>query len=132
MTQFVRFLMVGAFNTGIGLCIIYLAMWRFGVEYRYANAIGYAAGIGLSFVLNRSWTFEHRGSWRSGLARWLAVVAVAYGLNIAIVVALHQDLWMNAYAAQLGGIVAYTASSFFAARFFVFRQSRFALPTGSA
>ena len=117
--QLVRFLLVGGLNTGLGLGVIYGLMWA-GADYRAANATGFAVGCAVSFVLNKSWTFRHGGGWRSSLGRWLAVVALGYGLNLLVVVALHEGLGVNAYASQLGGMVAYTAVTFLGGRYFAF------------
>lgn len=118
--QFLRFLAVGMLNTGVGLACIYGAM-ALGVDYRWANALGYALGCLVGFVGNRSWTFRHEGPWRSSLARWLLVVAAAYAVNLSAVVALHEALGIDAYVAQLGGIVLYTAAAFLGGRLFAFR-----------
>lgn len=122
--QFVRFLLVGLCNTVVGMSCIFLAMWLFEIDYRVANAIGYAVGCGVAFLLNRSWTFEYQGAWRISLARWIVVVAASYGSNLVTVIALHQGLQVDTYLAQLGGIVVYTACAFLGGRFFVFRDLR--------
>ena len=72
--QLVRFLFVGALNTTIGLACIVAAMRWLAMDYRLANAVGYAAGCVLGFVLNRTWVFGDRGPWRGSLARRLGVV----------------------------------------------------------
>ena len=120
--QFLRFLLVGVLNTGVGLACIYGAM-ALGVDYRWANALGYAVGCLVGFVGNRSWTFRHHGPWRSSLARWLLVVAAAYGVNLAAVIGLHEALGVDAYVAQLGGVILYTAVAFVGGRLFAFRVS---------
>jgi putative flippase GtrA len=118
--QVLRFLLVGVLNTGVGLAFIFGAMAA-GVDYRWANALGYALGCLVGFAANRSWTFGHEGPWRSSLARWLLVVAVAYASNLALVVTLHGVLRIDAYVAQLAGVVLYTAVAFLGARGFAFR-----------
>ena len=37
---------------------IYAAMGALHLDYRAANALGYAIGCPVSFLLNRSWTFR--------------------------------------------------------------------------
>lgn len=120
--QLVRFLIVGVLNTCVGLSCIFAAMWLFDLDYRVANALGYAAGCGVGFVLNRLWTFRYRGSWWSSLVRWLGIVGVAYALNLVVVIALHQDLDVDPYLAQFGGIVVYTVAAFLGGRHFAFRD----------
>lgn len=114
---------VGGLNTALGLGVIY-GLMVLGTDYRLANAAGFCLGCAVSFVLNKSWTFRHPGS-RQGnvahsLARWLAVVAGGYGLNLLLAVVLHDGLGINAYLSQLGGMAAFTAVTFLGGRFFAF------------
>lgn len=122
MAQFIRFLFVGVANTGTSIACIFIAMSLFMIDYRIANAIGYVIGFGLSFVLNRTWTFRHHGRWLSSLARWLIVSGIAYMCNLIVIITLHADLGFGDYLAQLGGIIAYTPVSFFGARLIAFRN----------
>ena len=119
--QLVRFLVVGVLNTAVGLACIVAAMRWLALDYRLANAGGYAAGCGLGFVLNRAWVFGDQGPWQGSLARWLGVVGACWGLNLAAVVLLHVGLGVDVYAAQLGGVVTYTGAAFMGGRLFAFR-----------
>ena len=129
--QLVRFLLVGVCNTAVGLSCIYLAMWC-GIDYRWANALGYAVGCVVAFLLNRSWTFQSRDSWRGSFARWLVVVIASYVLNFLTVLILRQGLLVGVYVAQLGGVIVYTGAAFIGSRLFAFRQMRPALKEGAA
>jgi putative flippase GtrA len=116
-----RFLLVGVCNTLLSaICIVFM-MEILKLDYRIANATGYAAGLVLSFILNRLWTFAYPGPWIASLVRWLVVALVAFGLNFAVIVALHQFAHANKYTAQIGGVLVYTMCSFLGARFFAFR-----------
>ncbi len=120
--QIARFLTVGAFNTLLGLALIYLLM-HFGVDYRVANLIGYVVGFLIAFVLNRNWTFAHRGGWLSSFARWGVVAGIAYGGNLVAVIALHRWLGLDARLAQIGGIPVYTMLSYLGGRYFAFAEA---------
>jgi putative flippase GtrA len=121
--QLVRFLVVGALNSALGLAVIYLLMAA-GVDYRVANALGYAFGFVVSFFANRAWTFVYRGGWWPSFARWLAVSGVAYSGNLATVIGLHKGLGVDARIAQFAGIPVYTALSYLGAKRFAFAGSR--------
>jgi putative flippase GtrA len=118
----IRFLLVGVANTALGLSVIYLAMYvlHFGVVP--ANALGYGCGIVLSFVLNRNWTFAHDGSQLPALLRFLLVTAVAYSINLGVVV-LAKGMGVNPYLAQLLGTPFYTATGYAGSRWFAFRST---------
>ena len=118
--SFFRFSAVGVVNTALGLTVI-LALMRFGgVQYIVANAVGYAVGTVVSFVLNRSWTFYHKGPVLSSAARWVLVIAVAYGANVFVVIASHEYFEIDRYISQGLGVLAYTGLSYLGGRLYAF------------
>ena len=121
--QLVRFLFVGALNTAVGLACIVAAMRWLALDYRLANAVGYAAGCVLGFVLNRTRVFGDQGPWQGSLVRWLGVVGTCWGLSLVAVVMLHDGLGVDAYAAQISSVVTYTGAAFIGGRFFAFRAA---------
>lgn len=118
--QILRFIIVGIINTAIGFGCILVAISVLKLDYRIANAIGYAVGCVFGFLLNRSWTFKYRGSWLNRLTRWFVIVGGAYALNILTVVGLHESLGIGNYAAQGAGAVVYTGIAFLGGRYVAF------------
>lgn len=126
--QLLRFVSIGVLNTGAGLLCIWACLYFGGFGTAGANAMGYALGLLLSFALNLRWTFGDRSS-ETALPRWIALAAVAYAVNLVIVLALVRGGLADSYAAQPFGVFAYTLLMFFGARTFVFREApRQALP----
>jgi putative flippase GtrA len=120
--QALRFAAVGALNTAVGLCVILGSMALLGLGDVAANALGYACGLAVSFVGNRTWTFGDRGPWIDSLPRFLGVFAVAYGLNLVALFFVRDHLQVNSYLAQAVAIVVYTVSFFVGSRTFAFRK----------
>jgi putative flippase GtrA len=120
MLLFLKFSVVGVLNTIFGLSCIYLAMYVAGMNYILANGIGYSFGFGVSFLLNGTWTFRHRGSYGPSLGRWLMVTSAAYGLNLAVIVASRRWIEVDVYFAQIFGVAVYAIVSFFGGRHFAF------------
>lgn len=118
--QFARFVIVGILNTAVGLSVIFAAKAFLGLADLPANAAGYAVGLALSFLLNRQWTFGHRGRVSPALLRFLAVFALAYLANLLTVFTLRDLAQVDSYLAQAAGVVPYTALFFLASRAFVF------------
>jgi len=116
------FLAVGIFNTFVGLGFIYLFKWLFSMGDVAANAVGYAIGLSVSFLLNRTWTFRHQGRVTTAFARFLLVIAVAYLSNLAIVLTAIEVFAINDYVSQALGIPPYTLLVYFGAKFFAFRD----------
>lgn len=117
--QALRFGLVGLANTALGLVAIYLLMAA-GLGVVLSNVGGYALGMGLSYVLHRWWTFESRAPLARSMPRFVAVTAVAYVLNLAVVVTSMAVLDVEAHAAQALGVLAYAAAGFAGSRWFVF------------
>ena len=63
--QFIKFGIVGAFNTIFGL-VIYWVLTHIGVHYLIANAIGFTITVAISYCLNNTFTFrskEEKANW---------------------------------------------------------------------
>ena len=121
LKQPLRFLSVGVVNTLVGLTIIYLARFGLGASDVAANLLGYGVGLVISFALNRRWTFQHDGRVLPAKLRFLAAFAVAYGANLACVLALTRGLGVTSALAHPAGIPVYTVIFYFLSRYFVFR-----------
>ena len=118
---FLRFCSVGVLNTLVGFAIIFGLMRFGGVQYLLANATGYASGMVLSFTLNRSWTFAHKGPILHSALQWTLVIAVAYAANISVVFAAHEYFGeLTAIFHRRLGVLAYTGLSFLGGRYFAF------------
>jgi putative flippase GtrA len=119
--QFLRFLCVGVVNTLVGLAVIYACKYFGGLNDLAANASGYAVGLCVSFVLNRRWTFAHRGAMLPAAIRFLTVSAIAYAMNLLTVMWCIHGMFLNSYLAQALGVPPYTLTAFVLSRLWVFR-----------
>jgi putative flippase GtrA len=83
-----RFLVSGAFNTGVtyALYLVALRYWQPAVAY----TIVYAAGICLAYVLNRKFVFREHAGWRSVAATPL-IYLVQYLFSLAVI-----QVWLMA------------------------------------
>lgn len=123
--QAVRFGSVGLVNTAVGLSLIWLAMW-FGAGPLLANALGYVAGLVVSFNLNRFWTFagpdkfDTLGDTLAKARRFGGAFAVAWCLNAAVVWTGVQITDISPYLLQIAGMVTYTICFFVLCRIWVF------------
>lgn len=123
-STFVRFLFVGLANTAVGLGVIFAAKLLAGAGDAIANAAGYAVGLACSFALNKRWTFGFRGNRLASLLRFLAVFAVAYGANLAVVMSCIKLLNLHPLWSQIIGVPPYTLLFYAGSRWYAFPAAR--------
>ena len=122
----VRFGMVGALNTGVGLAVILGLEFGLHAEPHLAAMGGYAVGIVIGFGLNRRFVFRSDGHLGRTGVRYLAAVAVCLAANQTVLTAalhLFKDGALGHLAAQLTGMVTYTLLLFAICRAWVFRSA---------
>lgn len=122
MIELIRFALVGVLNTLSGLFIIFALMRVAGVDYLLANGVGYACGITLSFFVNRSWTFQHKGSVFQSAIQWSKVTAVAYATNLCVVAISHEYVGSDRYTSQIFGVIAYSFLTYLGGKYYAFRH----------
>lgn len=104
--QFVKFCMVGSFNTALDFAVYYCLTRGtsfFGRHFVAAAVISFSIAVVSSFVLNTFWTFRAGGDgWRSRAPKFFAVAAVGVALNASIIKGLVDmgmfDLWAKVVA----------------------------------
>lgn len=118
--QFVRFVIVGCANTAVGFGAILAMKYGIGVSDLLANLLGYAVGISVSFLLNRSFTFGDRGAVGPAIIRFAISAGIAYLINVAVLLFFLSVLEAPSPVSQLAGVIAYTIAFFFLAKLFAF------------
>ena len=118
-----RFALTGLANSAVGWAVIFGGLWA-GLGGLAANAAGYAVGLVLSFTLNRRFVFGLKGAVSGGeVAKFLAAFAIAYGANVAVLLAAQSVLGADNPLAQLPAIAAYVVIFFVLSQWFVFKPS---------
>ncbi len=121
-----RFLLVGVGNTLLSAALMFLLE---GLGYWPSTAIAYAAGAGMSFFLNRHFTFESDAPLLPAAARFTVNAAVCYLLAYSLAQPAAAwllgrfglpGLWVERLA-KVGGMGLYTALNYLGQRFFAFR-----------
>jgi len=116
----VRFVLVGIANTFIGLTVIYLLKGLFHAGDSLANLVGYIVGFLFSFTFNGKWTFQFRDATWVTFAKFAFVVAIAYLVNLGIVLLAVDGLHVNSYLGQAMGILPYSAITYLGCKYLVF------------
>jgi putative flippase GtrA len=121
--QFARFAVVGVLSN-LSLYGIYLLLTLATLQPQVAISIIYPGGALLAFLLNRYWTFAHRGDKRSALTRYVVVYAFGYIFNYLMLSTLVDDLGYPHEIVQACVILLLAVGFFLAQKFWVFRIER--------
>ena len=124
--SFLRFLIVGVFNTGFGYGLIFAFMYLARLSPELSNFLGYAIAILVSYQLNRHYTFAggKKRAPTSGGSEWLrflTVFAIAYAANYGTLLLLIYQLGVHPALSQVLAGVVYVGISYVLNAFFVFR-----------
>jgi putative flippase GtrA len=130
-SHFVRFLLVGLLNTIIGLSIMFILLNLFGWSYWQATFTGNSIGAIISYLLNRSFTFNSSIGALEGIPKFITVIAVSYAVSYSVSGAAAGILTIPEWAARvvspdelgiLMGAVLYTVTNYLGQKGFVFRR----------
>ncbi|MES1146803.1 MAG: GtrA family protein [Solimonas sp.] len=127
-SSILRFAVTGVLNTLIGLGTIYALKWFWSIGDTLANMLGYLVGVMFSLVVNSRWTFQSRESLLVIAPRYLAVIAIAYLVNLACVQWCIRAQ-VNSYLAHAIGTVPYAVINYAGSRWWVFRRTIAAKPS---
>ncbi|WP_042353841.1 GtrA family protein [Bacillus rubiinfantis] len=76
--SFFRFLAVGLVNTLVGLSLMFVLLHGIGLSYWVSTFTGNAVGAGVSFLLNKSFTFKSNVPLQTGLPRFCVIIMICY------------------------------------------------------
>lgn len=122
LARFIKFIIVGCLNTAITyICYVALRFFDFGVEV--SNLIGYIVGLINSFVWNKKWVFQTKGTnIFKELFAFILVFGVCYIIQFVSFKAMLYEADMNEYLSQFLGMIIYTVMNFILNRFFSFKS----------
>lgn len=115
-----RFLTVGVLNTLIGYGIIFFLMLIVGLSPILSNFLGYAAGLLLSYVLHRDFTFRVNQGRSFAFMRFTLVIMIAYLSNLGVLTALISLFDVHPVASQIVSGAVYVLVSFLLNKYCVF------------
>ena len=122
-SQFLRYALTGIGSNMI-LYLLYLASTALGAEPKATMSVLYLLGVLQTFLVNRSWSFRHRGAAGAALARYLSAYAIGYLVNLGILLLLVDRLhWDHRYV-QGAAIILIAILLFIVQRAWVFNPAR--------
>lgn len=123
MSQFIRFILVGAFNTILGYGIIFFFMYIINLSPEFSNVIGYMATLIVSYFLHRRYTFRIEQKKNIMFFYFLMVFIISYCANLAILVILVRAMSIHAGISQFVAGAVYVCTSYLLNKYYAFRPS---------
>lgn len=129
--HFLRFLLVGILNTLIGLSIMFILLNLFSWSYWLATFTGNSIGAVISYILNRSFTFNSTVGASEGIPRFITVIAFCYVVSYSVSGAAANLIEIPEWASRvvsskelgiLMGTILYTTTNYLGQKGFVFRR----------
>ena len=123
-----RFVLVGVVNTLFGMAIMFVLYNVFGVSYWWSSAANYFFGSILSFILNKQFTFKHKGHLVGSAFKFVICIVVCYVVAYGVAKPLMTHLLKGSSitvqenVAMLVGAVLFTALNYLGQRFFAFKE----------
>jgi putative flippase GtrA len=115
--QLMRFLAVGAANTGFSVLVYWAMLWA-GLAVPLASLASLVVGILISFTTQSRFVFDNRDPWK--LLPYFLVWSILYAFNLGLIWLLMR-CGLDAYAAGFLSTPATVLLSYFLQKAFVFR-----------
>jgi putative flippase GtrA len=115
--QFMRYLAVGAANTGFSILVYWAMLWA-GLAVPLASLASLVVGILISFTTQSRFVFDNRDPWK--LLPYFIVWSILYAFYLGLTWLLMR-CGLDAYAAGFLSTPATVLLSYFLQKAFVFR-----------
>ena len=124
LRRVIRYGISGVTAAIVNLGTLYVATTVFGIWYLTGSVLGFFMGLGISFTLQKFWTFRDKPlhDAHRQFARYLVVILSNLLLNTALVYFLveHAGVWY--LFAQILATAIIAVVGYFGYRYFVFRD----------
>ena len=123
---FLKFMLVGVINTLVGTAVMFFCFNVLTWSYWISSAMNYIVGSIVSYVLNKRYTFEHKGHDWSTVWKFIVNITICYGLAYGL--AKSFVTWMlsgvstniQGNAALMVGMILFVGLNYIGQRFWAF------------
>lgn len=126
-SAFLRYATVGIASNIVGY-FIYIGLNLAGCGPKLAMTLTYGLGVVQTFLFNRSWSFQFRGTMAPAFLRYIAAYAAGYFINLLALMLLVDRLGLSHVLIQGFMILIIATMLFLAQRYWVFPRA----PEGDA
>ncbi|MGL4848920.1 MAG: GtrA family protein [Clostridium sp.] len=121
MEKLVKFGFVGILNTLINM-VVYNILLFCGLNYIFANSIGYGIGMINSYIWNNVWVFKTKSKSIHTIIKFIIVNLIVLGINNGLLFILVKEFDLNKTVAQILVIVVTTLINFVGSKLWTFKE----------
>lgn len=122
--QFLKFVLIGCCSLILNYGTFFISFKKLSLNYLLASALGYAAGLVISYTFNRLWTFKSKEENKTKeFSLFITVYLISLGLSLITLKVLVGTFQLSPLLANLFAIGVSTVSNFTGLKLFVFRTS---------
>ncbi len=128
--KLIRYVTSGGTAALTNMAMLFLLVRFGGIYYLYASIIAFAVSVGVSFTMQKFWTFQDTPlhDVHAQFARCLVVILSNLALNTVLVYLFVEKIGVWYLYAQVFAAVIIAVVGYFAYRYFVFRDRPALLP----
>ncbi|MDR0484891.1 MAG: GtrA family protein [Alphaproteobacteria bacterium] len=122
--QFIRFIIVGGYNTVFGWLVFSLFYYLWGNNLHYAIILIFAFIVGIlnNFILFKIFVFKTKGNWlQEGVSTYISY-AFLYPVNYLILFITINMYGMSAYMGQGIAVIIMPIITYFVLKIFAFKK----------
>lgn len=122
--KFVRFLIAGGVAAASNLAVFFVLVQFAHVYYLYASIAAFVMSIGVSFTMQKFWTFRDMllSGMHAQFARYILVISINLTLNTSLVYLFVEKLGIWSLFAQALATVIIATTGYLGYQYFVFRD----------
>ena len=121
--QFLLYCVIGLSGTSLDFVIYSLLIKTRALDYQAANAIGYASGTMLSFILNARFNFRVSDRIVQRLACFFGVALLGWTISAGLLHLLIGNLGFNKYLSKMATLVVVMLVQYNLNRWLSFRKT---------
>lgn len=125
---FIKFVLVGIINTGVGTAVMFIAYNLFHLSYWVSSAANYVIGSICSYFLNKYFTFQNKDRSSVIIFKFILNITVCYLIAyggakklILILLSGFSQQWQDNIA-MVCGMGLFVILNYFGQRFFAFKK----------
>lgn len=120
--QFLRFGIIGAFNTLLALGIYELFVYL-GLAPQLSNFIAFIISVANAYFWNRKWVFQTKNVDNNAILRFFALYGATYLISAALLLLWLDVLHINKYIAPILSLFITIPTNFLFSKLWVFKSN---------